>query len=155
MTDYRVAPAAGMMRHLVGLCLLVSGLLLAGCSGNSAGPGSTMRVYAADLAGAAKICDVAKVNPAAGTGSEAPMKLMNDGGWCGLPVHQAGPKPFEAGLLTIRPRHGTVLIHEVGDDTRIDYTPDRGFAGSDTFSVKLIPGDAVLQVPVTVTAPHS
>ena len=65
------------------------------------------------------------------------------------------PKPFEAGLLTVRPRHGTVLIHEVGDDTRIDYTPDRGFAGSDTFAVKLIPGNAAIQIAVTVTGPQS
>ena len=79
----------------------------------------------------------------------------NDGGWCAIPVHQDGPKPFEAGLLTARPAHGTVLIHEVGDDTQIDYTPDHGFAGSDSFAVKLVPqGDATIQVPVTVTPPQ-
>jgi hypothetical protein len=41
----------------------------------------------------------------------------------------------------------------VGDETRIDYTPDRRFAGSDAFTVKLIPGDATIKVAVTVTAP--
>jgi hypothetical protein len=134
----------------------VTGLLLAGCSNSSAGTGgSTLRVYAADLAGGAKICAVPKVSPAAGAGIEVPMKVANDGGWCGLPVHQDGPRPFDAGLLVTRPNHGTVLIHEVGDDTRIDYTPDRGFTGSDTFSVKLIPGNATIQMQVAVTAQQS
>jgi hypothetical protein len=161
MIENRVAPRAGRMRHVAGTALarhvagaalLMTGLALAGCSQQAAGPaGSRLRVYAADLAGAAKVCDVPKVNPAAGAGSEAPMKLVNDGGWCAISVHQDGPKPFEAGLLTTRPNHGDVLIHEVGDDTRIDYTPDRGFAGKDTFSVQLIPGNVSIQVPVTVT----
>jgi hypothetical protein len=146
------------MRHVADIPLLPAGLLLAGlalagCSHPVAGPaGPTLRVYAADLSGAAKVCDVPKVTPVPGASASAPLKMANDGGWCGIRVHQDGPKPFEAGLLTARPDHGTVLIHEVGDDTRIDYTPDHGFAGSDTFTVKLIPGDAMIQVGVTVAA---
>jgi hypothetical protein len=166
MTDNRVAPCAGVMRHaraaailrhLTGTALLVTGVLLAGCSnnGDSGAGGSKLRVYAADLAGAAKVCEVPKVNPVAGGESEISMKLVNDGGWCGIRVRQDGPKPFDAGLLTTRPNHGTVLIHEVGDETRIDYTPDRRFAGSDTFAVKLIPGSAAIRVTVTVTLPQT
>jgi hypothetical protein len=161
MTKNRVAPPAGVMRHLTGIAIarhltgtaiLMTGLLLAGCSRDSGDAGRLrLRVYAADLAGAAKVCDVPKVNPLAGGGSEAPMTMANDGGWCGIRVHQDGPKPFGVGLLIARPNHGAVLIHEVGDETRIDYTPDRGFAGRDAFSVKLIPGDAIIQVGVTVT----
>jgi hypothetical protein len=70
-----------------------------------------------------------------------------------LRLRQAGTKPFDAGLLISRPSHGSVLIHEVGDDTRIDYTPDRRFAGTDAFEVKLIPGEETIKVAVTVTAP--
>jgi hypothetical protein len=174
MTDNRVALRAGVMppltrtavpqtipdivipRHMTATlvtrtAVLLTGLLLAGC-GNDHGPaGSTLRVYAADLAGAAKTCDVPKISPAAGTRTEAPIKLVNDGGWCGIRLHQDGPKPFGAGLLTTRPSHGNVLIHEVGDETRIDYTPDRGFSGTDNFAVKLVPGNVVILVPVTVT----
>ena len=47
----------------------------------------------------------------------------------------------------------TVYIHPVGDDTRIDYTPDLGFSGIDSFVVRLLPGNPVLRVNVTV-APH-
>jgi hypothetical protein len=152
MIDNRVVPRAGTARHVAAMMLVFTGLGLAGCSQPEAGPArSTLRVYAADLAGAAKVCDVPKVNVVAGGGTEAPMKVVNDGGWCAILLHQDGPKPFEAGLLTTRPNHGDVLIHEVGDETRIDYTPDRGFAGSDAFAVKLIPGNGIIQVPVTVT----
>jgi hypothetical protein len=154
MTEHRRPTLPGATRPLAWLALLLTGAVLQGCAQHGAtGPGSTLRVYAADLAGAAKSCDVPKLNPAAGQTTEAPIKLANDGGWCGLPVHQDGPKPFDAGLLATRPNHGTVLIHEVGDDTRIDYTPDRGFSGTDTFSVKLIPGNATIHVTATVTAP--
>lgn len=155
MTDNRVAPRAGVMWHVAGSAFILSGLLLAGCSRKAEAPASQTRVYAADLAGGAKSCDVPKVNPVAGASSQVPMTLANDRGWCGIYVHQEGPTPYDAGLLTTRPSHGTVLIHEVGDQTRIDYTPDRGFFGSDSFVVKLIPGNATIQVAVTVTAPHS
>jgi hypothetical protein len=155
MTDDRVAPRTGLMRRIAATSLLLGGLLLSGCANQAAGPaGSTLRVYAADLASAAKACSVPKVSVSAGAGTEAPMTVANDGGWCAITVHQDGPKPYDAGLLTARPAHGTVLIHEVGDDTRIDYTPDRGFKGSDNFAVKLIPGEATIQVPVTVTPPQ-
>ena len=42
-------------------------------------------------------------------------------------------KPYSAGLLIAEPMHGKVLIHSVGDNTRIDYTPDVRFAGADSF----------------------
>jgi hypothetical protein len=156
MTNNQAAFRAGVKRHVAGTVLLMTLLLLAGCLQNGAGPaGSRMRVYAADLAGAAKVCEVPKLNPVAGASADAAVKLANDGGWCAISVHQEGPKPFEAGLLTARPAHGNVLIHEVGDDTRIDYTPDRGFIGSDSFAVKLIPGGASIRAAVTVTAPQS
>jgi hypothetical protein len=154
MTDIREAARAGMMRHVAGIALLTTGLVLAGCSDNRAGPaGSTLRTYAADLAGGARVCEVPKVAPVAGGRADAAIQVANDGGWCGIPVHQDGPKPFGAGLLMTRAAHGAVTIHEVGDDTRIDYTPDRGFAGKDAFVVKLIPGNAMVHVAVTVTPP--
>ena len=152
----RLAGAAVFLQRSAGTAVFVTGLALAGCSKTEVFTGPTLRVYAADLAGAAKLCDAPKlIQPVAGGGAEAPLIVANDGGWCGIRVHREGPKPFDAGLLTTRPNHGTVLIHEVGDDTRIDYTPDRGFAGNDAFVVKLIPGNATIEVGVTVTPPGS
>jgi hypothetical protein len=109
----------------------------------------TVRLFAADVTGGAKNCVVPKVTPAAGQEAEVAVKVGNDGGWCGITISTGG-KPYAAGLLASAPAHGKVLIHTVGNDTRIDYTPERGFAGSDAFSVKLIPGDAVIRASVTV-----
>jgi hypothetical protein len=154
MTDVQVAIRASTVRRVAEAALLMTGLALAGCSHPASGPaGSTLRVYAADLAGGAKVCNVPNVDPVAHAAAAVEIKMVNDGGWCGLPVHQEGPKPFGAGLLERRAAHGDVVIHEVGDDTRIDYTPDRGFAGKDAFVVKLIPGDASIRAAVTVMPP--
>jgi hypothetical protein len=153
MTEHRRPTRPGAMHPLAWPALLLTAALLQGCGQGNGPGGSRLRVFAADLAGGAKTCEVPPVAPESGKSVDATMKLANDGGWCGLPVHQDGPRPFDAGLLTTRPGHGDVLIHEVGDFTRIDYTPDRGYSGSDSFGVKLVPGDAIIRVAVTVTAP--
>jgi Bacterial Ig domain len=160
MTQDRLAPphAARMALPLSTGCLtmglltigLLTGGLLQGCA-QIQNPAAGARVYAADVSGGAKSCEVEKVSPTDGQTSETTMKLANDGGWCGLSV-QAGGKAFDVGLLTGRPAHGNVVIHIVGDTTRIDYTPDRGFTGNDTFTVKLVPGNAVVKLSVVVAA---
>ena len=157
MTEHWRHNCPGTMRPLVWAALLITGAMLQGCGhdGATGSAGPRLRVYAADVTGAAKACEAPKVDPAKSPTSEVGMTVVNDGGWCGIPVHQEepkeGPKPFDAGLLTARPAHGTVLIHEVGDDTRIDYTPDRNYSGLDSFSVKLIPGNSILHIAVKVT----
>lgn len=78
------------------------------------------------------------------------MRVGNDGGWCGISVQLDG-QPYAAGLLTESPAHGNVFIHPVGDSTRIDYTPEAGFTGTDRFVVQLIPGNAAIRATVTVT----
>ncbi|HQT79084.1 MAG: hypothetical protein B7Z80_22820 [Rhodospirillales bacterium 20-64-7] len=158
MTDHqpataRALPGRDFCRHGAWLALILTGVMLQGCAQKAAPSGSAARIYAADVQGAAKQCTVPKLDLTAGKTTEAAVKVGNDGGWCGLTVHQPGPKPYDAGLLTGRPAHGSVLIHQVGDDTRIDYTPDRGYAGPDSFTVNLLPGDAGIHVAVTVTAP--
>lgn len=143
-----------MMRKMLGYAALAGGLALAACSStpnNIAPVPSKLRVFAADVTGSTKTCEAPKPSPVPGQTTEVSIKQLNDGGWCAFLIHQDGPKPYDAGLLTARPAHGTVLIHQVGDDTRIDYTPDAGFAGNDSFAVKLLPGDATLHVAATVT----
>ncbi|HEY3848408.1 MAG TPA: hypothetical protein VGL95_14975 [Acetobacteraceae bacterium] len=80
------------------------------------------------------------------------MQVGNDGGWCAISVALDG-KPYNTGLLTQPPEHGAVYIHPVGENTRIDYTPDSGFSGADAFVARLLPGAPTLRVNVTV-APH-
>jgi hypothetical protein len=123
-------------------------VMLQGCA-PQARPASGTRLFATDFTGGAKSCNVPKVSPVAGKETAATMTVGNDGGWCGITVDDNG-HPFSAGLLTDRPEHGQVFIHSVGDATRIDYTPNKGFTGSDRFTVRLLPGSAVIRAAVTV-----
>ena len=125
-----------------------NGIAAAGVRGEPSGP--PPRVFAADMTGAAKVCTVPPVTPTAGHTVDAAIKVGNDGGWCAITVNNNG-RPFDAGLLAAAPQHGKVLIHTVGNDTRIDYTPTARYTGSDAFSVRLIPGDATIRVTATVT----
>ena len=50
-----------------------------------------------------------------------------------------------------RPAHGRIFAHRVGSNTRIDYFPDTGFTGTDSFAVRMIPGNAVIHGAVTVS----
>jgi hypothetical protein len=133
------------------LTLAATALLFQACAEKPLSAPAT-RVFAADLAGGAKNCVVPKVAPVAGQEIEVAVKVGNDGGWCGITINNGG-KPYAAGLLASAPAHGKVLIHTVGNDTRITYAPERGFAGSDAFSVKLIPGDTGIRASVSVVPP--
>ncbi len=135
---------------LSGSALLLALLVGPGCQEPVAAKPAA-RVYAIDLAGKAKTCTVPTVRADAAKPTAAAMTLSNDGGWCGIGLRQESGRPFAAGLVQTRAQHGMVHVHTVGDDTRVGYTPDAGFAGQDTFAVRLLPGNAVLNVAVTVT----
>jgi hypothetical protein len=135
-----------------GLALAAGLLALAGCAQDRpAQTASTARVYAVDLQGGAKLCTVPdQLTLSADRPAEARMVVGNDGGWCGITVAQPGPRPYTAGLVANRPEHGRVHVRTVGDRTRVDYIPDRGFTGTDAFAVRMLPGNATMQVAVTV-----
>lgn len=132
----------------------VGGLLAACAQQAEPAPPPPATVYSADLQGGARLCTAPKdVALAAGRPSDLRMVVGNDGGWCAISVALAAPdhpRAYDAGLLAVRPAHGRVYIHEVGYATRIDYTPEPGYAGPDAFTVELLPGSATLQVSVTV-----
>jgi hypothetical protein len=136
------------------LALALAGVVLQGCAEKPPPPPAQphARLFVSDMQGGAKTCVVPKLKLDAGKEFSASMQVANDGGWCGITVGQDG-KPYDAGLLTQAAEHGAVYIHPVGDDTRIDYTPELGFSGNDSFVVTLLPGSPVLRVTVAV-APH-
>src|SRR3712207_2182653 len=104
------------------------------------------RIYAVDVQGRSALCDVPqKVSLAAGRPTEAAMTMDNDGGWCGIATDRAGP-----GLVVAKPANGRLNVRKVGATTRVDYIPDRGFVGTDTFAVKLLPDQAELRVTANV-----
>jgi hypothetical protein len=110
----------------------------------AAAPGP--RIYAVDVQGRSALCDVPqKVSLAAGRPTEAAMTMDNDGGWCGIVTDRAGP-----GLVVAKPANGRLNVRKVGATTRVDYIPDRGFVGTDSFAVKLLPDQAELKVAATV-----
>ncbi len=134
--------------HAGWLAIAAATLLLQACA-EKPPSGPPVRMFAVDFAGAAKTCNAPKATLAAGQATDVALSLGNDGGWCAITVNNGG-KPFDAGLLTTPPVHGKVLIHTVGNDTRIDYTPDARFAGADSFTVQLIPGHPTIRASVSV-----
>jgi hypothetical protein len=102
------------------------------------------------MTGGARQCVASHPQLISGRTVEATMRVGNDGGWCGISVQLDG-QAYATGLLTESPARGKVFIHPVGDATRIDYTPDPGFTGTDRFVVQLIPGNAAVRTTVTVT----
>lgn len=133
--------------------------IAAGCVNKApvaAGPG--VKLYAFDLAGAARQCTApADVPLTPGHENLVTMAVSNEGGWCAFKVDQTdaklggGPKPFAAALVTVRAAHGKVYVHTVGNDTRIDYSPDARYAGPDGFTVELLPGNLSIHTDVTVS----
>jgi hypothetical protein len=140
---------ASMPRTVVASIALAGVLLAQGCAPTPAPQASTTRRYAIDFTGGAHSCVVTKdVHTEPGKQADVTMKTSNDG-WCAIPVSVSG-HPYSAGLVTARPAHGTLYIHAVGDDTRIDYTPDAHYVGPDSFTVRLLPGEPVVSATVTV-----
>ena len=137
-------------RAAVWCALALGGLLLQGCGEKpSASQAPQPRLFASDFQGAAKSCTASKPELTPGKDATATMTVGNDGGWCAISVTDGG-KPYATGLLIGQPSHGSVYVHPVGNATRIDYTPDSGFAGDDAFTVRLLPESPVLRVSVTV-----
>ena len=124
-------------------------LALAGCAKTPPPPA------AVDLQneGMAKTCTPSTVDLAAPT--PATIALTNDG-WCGVVTAEKDGQPFKYGLVKTRPEHGRVYIRPVNGQTRVEYSANPGYTGSDRFAVALVPHasgapDTPLRVDVTVT----
>ena len=89
-------------------------------------------------------------------GSYTGTVAMANDGWCGVFAVERDGKPFSLGLVRNRPEHGRVFIQKVANATRVEYTPNAGYVGSDAFTVALRSNnagvqDTPLQVSVSVT----
>lgn len=105
---------------------------------------------APDEAGHAAQCSFtpnpATIDPA--TPLQVKVEVTNDGGWCAVRLNQV-----KTALLRTPPEHGRVYFRNVRDLTRLQYTPNAGFAGTDHFKFQIQPGAAIVEADVTVTAP--
>ena len=131
------------------LCLsLLAALAVQGCATK---PPTTAAENVTDPMndGRASTCTATPVANGAGS-----ITMSNDG-WCSVALSEGG-SPYTLGLLKSRPVNGRVLVQSVGRDTRIEYTPNARFSGTDQFTVALRPrsggADVPVQVAVTVGA---
>ena len=128
------------------LCLAATALLITGCARQPVWNG----IFAIDVAGGATTCVAPAAAPPDGKAVLVQMQVSSEGGWCGISLNRNGAA-YDSYMMAARPTHGRILAHHVGSNTRIDYWPDLGYAGTDSFAVRMIPGNAVLEGAVTVT----
>lgn len=130
---------------------LAAALVLSGCATQT--PPATQAAVDLRQEGIAKTCTPSTVDLAAASPAPATIAMSSDG-WCGVFVADKG-QPFQLGLVRARPAHGRVFIQPVNGQTRVEYTPNAGYAGADTFTVALRSrtagtAEAMLRVNVTV-----
>jgi len=132
------------------LAVAAAVIALQGCASKPSqvvGPSEDLNI------GIAKSCTFSPVQPTPGASVSATIAMTNDG-WCAVRVTEADGQPFQLGLVRQRPEHGTLLIQKLGGQTRLEYTANPGFTGSDAFTAALRPraggADATVQVAVTV-----
>lgn len=125
---------------------------LAGCAPQKpAAPAATVDLNV----GIAKTCTSSPVDLSSGSGGSATISMTNDG-WCAVRTKDKDGQPFKFGLVKAKSQHGRILIQKIGGETRIEYTPENNYVGTDRFSVALasnLPGtpDSAIQVTVNVS----
>ena len=139
-----------MNKHL--LAIAMTAVAVAGCTA----PLTPASVAGEDLnVGIAKTCTPTPVEFSATPSTTASITMSNDG-WCALHTKQKDGSPFLLGLVKTNPAHGRILIQKIGGETRIEYTPNERYVGTDAFTVALRSGatntpDATIQVAVNVS----
>lgn len=84
------------------------------------------------------------------------MKTRSDDGQCGLTISQPEGGAYASFLLTSLPLHGNSFIYNYDKQTYVTYTAATAYAGTDAFTVSLVPGGGkprtALKVDVSVDA---
>jgi hypothetical protein len=139
-----------LSKHLI--AVVIAAFALQGCQTR---PAQTS-VAAEDLDGIASTCTPTPAQITGSAAASATIAMTNDG-WCAIRATESDGRPFLLALVRTRPEHGRVLIQPVNGKTRIEYTADPRYTGSDRFTIALRSrtpntADATLQVAVTVSA---
>jgi hypothetical protein len=100
-------------------------------------------------------CTVVPFKVADGGTTDVAMAVGNDGGYCATTLTADSGKPFDVGLVPVVPDHGTPRVVRYNGKTSVEYTPDPGYTGHDSFVVHLLvhgkTNHTTLNVSVTVT----
>lgn len=131
----------------------VSALLLSACARQEVAQAPRQ---AEPMDGAAQVCAVTPNELPTGQPASVQMQVRNDGGWCAVRIADKDGTPFSYPLMRQRPTHGQVAVNKVNGNSRIEYTPNSGYAGPDAFTVALVPkdrgNDVLIQAAVNVEA---
>ena len=130
-----------------------SALLLSACAKQEVAQAPRQ---AEPLDGAAQVCTVTPNELPVGQPASVQMQVRNDGGWCAVRIADKDGTPFSYPLMRQKPAHGSVAVNKVNSNSRIEYTPNTGYAGPDAFTVALVPkdrgNDVLIQVATNVEA---
>ena len=140
------------------LPLLAIGVLLAACQPKAPPPAAALPPLPPHAGPPpAATCQVTPFTVSDGGTATVAVTVSNEGGYCAAKLTASSGKPFDAPLVTAMPLHGTPYVTKYNGQTSVEYTPETGFAGHDSFVVKLIlrgkPGYTTLNMSVTVQ-PH-
>ncbi len=135
---------------------LMLGALLAGCAKPEAPPALPPPAPLPPHAGPppAAQCSVSPFSVKDGGTADVTMSVSSEGGYCAATLVTEGGVPFAAPLVPVAPLHGIPRVVRYNGRTSVEYTPQPGFVGHDSFVVKLIvrgkPGYTTLNLSVTV-----
>ncbi len=103
---------------------------------------------------AAQRCSVLPFTIKDGGSADVTMTLSSEGGYCAATLLSDEAVPFAAGLVPVPPLHGVPRVVRYNGKTSVEYSPQPGFFGHDSFIVKLIvrgkPGYTTLSMSVNV-----
>ena len=132
------------------------GALLQGCAKPEAPPPAGPPPPLPPHAGPppAQRCTVTPFTVKDGGSADVGMSLSNEGGYCAATLLSEGGVPFATFLVPVPPLHGIPRVIPYNGKTSVEYAPQPGFTGHDSFIVKLIlhgrPGYTTLNMSVDV-----
>ena len=138
------------------LSALVLCAVLQGCAKPEAPPPPPPAAPLPPHAGppAARQCSVVPFTIKDGGSADVTMTLSSEGGYCAASLLSDEAVPFAVGLVPVPPLHGVSRVVHYNGKTSVEYSPQPGFVGHDSFIVKLIvrgkPGYTTLSMSVNV-----
>jgi hypothetical protein len=146
--------SASALRVMAGGATLA--LVLQGCAQPAAAPQAAAPAPLPPHAGPppARLCTVAPFSVKTGGTADVAMVVSNEGGYCAATLTADSGQPYDAPLVHVEPLHGIDHIVKYNGKTSVEYTPQPGYVGHDSFVARLIergqPGYTTLNVSVTV-----
>ncbi|GAN60251.1 Ig-like domain-containing protein [Acetobacter cibinongensis] len=131
--------------------LALTGGLLAGCATTS-GPVRTGTPNPFGYLKKSAVCSTTPVKTGPDGQLSTTMTVRSDDGLCELKLSQPSGKAYASFGVSPAPEHGKAFLYSLDDDTHVSYTPTMGYAGTDSFTVTLIPGGGQKRTRLTVTA---